>query len=98
MHRLFQEKDRTYDYFTQNNTLEGLDLPELKLERNWTDLCVELFWCIIIGIPSIIWFIKFSFTSTLLAKLIFLTIVSIVYIILQLMINMSVIKTDKKTN
>jgi hypothetical protein len=55
-----------------------------------------MFWFLIVGVPSVIWFIKFNFNSTLSAKIILAIIFLVTYVILQLMINMSVIKSDTK--
>ena len=96
LHKLFQEKDRIYDHFVQHDTFDGLGKSNVPLNRNYTDLIIYLVWLIIIGVPSLIWFGQFLFVSTWFAKMIFAFIVLIGYFILQRMINMSVIKTDKK--
>jgi len=96
LYKLFQEKDRIYDHFIQHDDFQGLGVPQVPVVRNYVDLLIECFWLTIIGIPSLIWFIKFIFNSTLFAKIIFLIILLIAYVILQLMINMSVIKSDTK--
>jgi hypothetical protein len=49
-----------------------------------------------IGLPSLIWLMKFLLISTWTAKMIFALIILIAYFILQRMINMSVIKIDTK--
>lgn len=59
-------------------------------------MLIQVFWLIIIGIPSLIWFGKFLLISTWFSKIIFALIILIAYFILQRMINMSVIKTDTK--
>ena len=57
---------------------------------------IQLFWLLTIGIPSLIWFLKFLLVSTWFPKLTFGIIILIAYIITQRMINMSVIKADTK--
>ncbi|UJR37542.1 hypothetical protein I4U23_030244 [Adineta vaga] len=96
LHELFQEKDRIYDHFLRHDTFDGLGVPKVPLNRSYTDIAVEIFWLIVIGIPSLKWFIQFLLVSTWSAKIIFALVILIGYIILQAMINMSVIKLDTK--
>ncbi|CAF4358381.1 unnamed protein product, partial [Rotaria sp. Silwood2] len=88
--------DRIYEHFVQHDNFDGLGVPEVSVVQNYSDLLIEIFWLVIIGIPSLIWFIKFILHSTLFGKIIFTLIILTVYVILQLMINMSVIKNDGK--
>lgn len=96
VHQLFQEKDRAYDHFVKHDDFQGLGLPEVPVARNVSDLLMVLFWHAIIGIPSLIWFIQFILNSSLIAKIIVFVIILIIYVILQQMINVSVIKADAK--
>jgi len=96
LHTLFQEKDRIYEHFVQHDNFQGLGVPEVPVVRNYSDLLIEIFWLGIIGIPSLIWFIKFILNSTLFAKILCVIILLVIYVILQLMINTSVIKSDAK--
>ena len=89
-------KDRLYDHFIQHDTFDGLDVPKVPLNRNYTDILIQLFWLTTIGIPSLGWFIKFLLVSTWFAKMIFGLIIIISYYILQRMINMSVITNETK--
>ncbi|UJR08668.1 hypothetical protein I4U23_012926 [Adineta vaga] len=97
LHQLFQEKDSIYEHFLQHDNFAGLDLSEVSVVQNYSDVFIQLFWLISIGCPSLIWFFQFIFHSTLFAKIIFSIAILIAYIIVQLMINMSVIKSDTKT-
>lgn len=97
LHKLFQEKDRIYDHFVQHDTFDGLGKPKAPSNRNYIDLTIYTIWIIIIGIPSLIWFGRFLFISTWFSKMIFAFIILIAYLIIQKLINMSVIKTDSKT-
>ena len=97
LHRLFQEKDRVYDHFVQHDTFDGLGLPRLSIGRNIYDLGIELFWLLVIGVPSLFWLVRFVFNSSLYGKIIFGVIIVIAYGALEWMINKSVIKTDTKT-
>ncbi|CAF1177749.1 unnamed protein product [Rotaria sordida] len=96
IHKLFQEKDRIYDHFVQHDNFDGLGVPEVPVVRNYSDLLIEIFWIVTIGIPSLVWFGKFIFHSTLFGKIIFALIILMIYVIVQLMINMSVIRSDVK--
>lgn len=96
LQQLFQEKDRIYDHFVKHDDFQGLGLPEVRVARNYSDLLMVLFWHAIIGIPSLIWFIQFILSSSLLAKILVFVVILIIYVILQQMINVSVIKTDAK--
>ncbi|CAF1097206.1 unnamed protein product [Adineta ricciae] len=98
LHHLFQEKDRVYEHFVQYDNFVGLGVPQIPVVRNYSDLLIQLFWLLIIGFPSLIWFVQFIFHSTFLAKIIFSIIIFLAYVTLQLMINMSVIKSDTKTS
>lgn len=77
VHELYREKDEIYDYFAQHGTFEGRGLPKVETSRNYYDLLIELGWIVVIGIPSIIYFLQFLWTSSILAKFIFLIIVII---------------------
>lgn len=90
-------QDRVYDHFVQNDTFDGLGVPQVPLNRNLTDFFIQLFWLVAIGIPSLFWFFKFILFSSILAKLIFAVILLVAYLIIQRMINMSVIQSDLKT-
>ncbi|CAF3236758.1 unnamed protein product [Rotaria socialis] len=94
--KLFQEKDRIYDSFVQHDDFDGLGAPELPIVRNYSDLLIQFFWLLTIGIPSLVWFINFIIHSTLLAKIIVGSVILVIYAVIQLMINMSVIKSDEK--
>ncbi|CAF3249312.1 unnamed protein product [Rotaria socialis] len=86
VHELYREKDKIYDYFAQHGTFEGNGLPRLETSRNYYDLLIELGWIMIIGIPSIIYFFQFLWTSSILAKFIFVIIISIATVIGRTMI------------
>jgi hypothetical protein len=96
LHELFQEKDRLYEHFVQNDTFAGLGVPKISLVPNYSDVFIQFFWFITIGIPSLIWLARFLITSTWYAKLIFALIILIAHFIFERMINMSVIKKDTK--
>ncbi|CAF2961015.1 unnamed protein product, partial [Rotaria sp. Silwood2] len=86
IHELYREKDKIYDYFVQHNTFEGNGLPRIEIPRNYYDLLIQLGWTIIIGIPSIIYFFQFLWTSSLLAQIIFVIIICIATIGVRTMI------------
>ena len=96
LHRLFQKKDRVYDHFVRHDTFDGLGLPRVPVVRNRFDLAIEVFWLLVIGVPSFVWLSQFVLSSSLYGKVIFGGILLIAYGILQWMINMSVIKSEKK--
>lgn len=77
VHQLYQEKDRIYDYFVQHGTFEGNGLPRVEIRRNLYDLIIELTWISLIGIPSLVYLLKFLWTSSVLAQLIFVILVTI---------------------
>ncbi|CAF4227221.1 unnamed protein product [Rotaria magnacalcarata] len=77
VHELYREKDKIYDYFAQHGTFAGNGLPRVEISRNYYDLLIELGWVVIIGMPSIIYFFQFLWTSSILAKFIFVIIISI---------------------
>lgn len=93
----FYLKDRIYDHFVRNDNFDGLGVPEVPVVRNYSDFLTEVFWLIVVGVPSLVWFVNFILHSTMFAKIILTLIILAVYLILQLMINMSVIKSDVKT-
>ena len=86
-----------YDHFVRHDTFDGLGLPRVPIARNLSDLCVVLFWLLVIGVPSLFWFVQFVLNSSFYGKVIFGVVIVIAYVILEWMINMSVIKTDTKT-
>ncbi|CAF5095760.1 unnamed protein product, partial [Rotaria sp. Silwood1] len=45
--------DRIYDHFVQHDNFDGLGLPEVPVVRNYSDLLIEIFWLVTIGIPSL---------------------------------------------
>ncbi len=77
VHELYREKDEIYDYFNQHGTFEGNGLPRVEISRNYYDLLIVLGWTIIIGLPSIIYFFHFFWTSSFPARLILLIIICI---------------------
>ena len=77
IHELYLEKDEIYDYFARHDTFEGNGLPRVEVPQNYYDLLIELGWIIIIGAPSITFFFQFLYTSSLLAKLLFVPIMYI---------------------
>ncbi|CAF4182815.1 unnamed protein product, partial [Adineta steineri] len=97
LQELFQEKDRIYDHFVQNDTFDGLGLPKVTLNRTYYDILIECFWLVIIGVPSLKWFLQFLLVSTWFAKMMFVLVIILGYVIIQGMINMSVIKIDTKS-
>jgi len=93
VHQLYQDKDRIYDYFVQHGTFEGNGLPRVEIRRNLYDLIIELTWMALIGIPSLIYLLKFLSTSSVLAQLIFVILVTIATIGVRAMI--AVTETDR---
>ena len=77
VHNLYQEKDQIYDYFDRHNTFEGHSLQRIEIPRNYYDLIIQIFWMIIIGVPSIIYLVNFLWTSTFLAQMIFVIIIAL---------------------
>jgi len=43
LYKVFEEKDRIYDRFVQNDNFQGLGVPEVPVVRNYSDLLIELF-------------------------------------------------------
>jgi len=72
-------------------------VPNVPLGPNYHDVFIQFFWLLTIGIPSLYWLGKFLLASTWFGKMIFALGLLIAYIVLQRMINMSVIKTDTKS-
>lgn len=70
VHNLYREKDEIYDYFARHDTFEGHGLTRIELPRKYFDLIIELTWILIIGVPSIYYFLQFLWTSSLLAQII----------------------------
>ena len=70
VHELYREKDDIFDYFDKHGTFEGNGIPRVDIPRNYNDLLILLGWVIIIGIPSVIYFVQFLWTSSLWAQLI----------------------------
>ena len=77
VHQLYREKDEIYDYFVRHDTFEGNGLTRVEIPRNYRDLCIELFWVMTIGVPSLIYLVQFLWTSSFVAQLIFLILVMI---------------------
>jgi len=77
VHKLYQEKDEIYDYFVKHGTFEGLSRPRIEIQRNYYDLLIELTWILIIGVPSVIYLLKFLLTSSYLAQIIFIILICI---------------------
>ncbi|UJR16396.1 hypothetical protein I4U23_003299 [Adineta vaga] len=76
IHKLFQEKDKIFDYFVQHGTFDGAGNPKAtNLHRRKQDLIIELCCLIFIGLPSIYLFIKFLLTASIFSQLIFFLIV-----------------------
>jgi hypothetical protein len=69
----------------------------VHLVPNYHDVYIQFFWLITIGIPSLYWLGQFLLASTWFGKMIFALSILIASIVLQRMINMSVIKTDTKS-
>ncbi|CAF1140090.1 unnamed protein product [Rotaria sp. Silwood1] len=86
VYKLYEEKDKIYDYFVHHDTFEGNGLTRVETQRNYYDLLIELSWMIIIGIPSIFYLIKFLWTSSFIAQLIFLIVVILATIGVRAMI------------
>jgi hypothetical protein len=75
IHNLYVEKDQIYDYFVRHDTFEGNGLQRIEIPRNYYDLFIELAWMLIIGVPSIIYLLKFLWTSSFLAQIIFVILI-----------------------
>ena len=71
IHQLYREKDEIFEYFVQHDTYEGNGLPRVEVPRNYQDLLIELGWMLIIGVPSIVYLLKFLWTSSIIAQIIF---------------------------
>lgn len=72
VHQLYREKDDIFDHFAKNDTFEGKGLPRYEIPRNYSDLMVVLGWMVVIGVPSIIYFIKFILTSSIFSIIVLL--------------------------
>ena len=96
LYKLFEEKDRIYDHFVRNDSFVGLGPPPFALKRNRSDLFISIFFFLLTGIPSVLWFVQFLLFSSLFSKGVFLLCAFVLYFVLQWMINMSVID-EKKT-
>ena len=70
LYKLYEEKDKVFDYFARHDTFDGKGLPRTVIPRNKQDLFIVLGWFTVIGIPSIIYFVKFLLTSSLVSQLI----------------------------
>ncbi|CAF3780471.1 unnamed protein product [Rotaria sordida] len=92
VYKLYKEKDQIYDYFVRHDTFEGNGLARVEIQINYYDLLIELSWMIIIGIPSIFYLIKFLWTSSFIAQLIFLIVVILASIGVRAMIAMTEIE------
>ncbi|CAF0967516.1 unnamed protein product [Rotaria sordida] len=76
IHKLFQEKDKIFEYFVQHGTFDGAGNPKaLDLKRRKQDLIIELSCLILIGLPSIYLFILFLLYGSLCSQIIFLFII-----------------------
>ena len=75
VHQLYREKDEIYDYFVKHDTFEGRGPPRVELPRNTSDLFIELGWMALIGIPSFFYVLKFLWTSSFLAQIIFASVI-----------------------
>jgi hypothetical protein len=47
----------------------------VEIPRNYTDLLIELGWIVVIGIPSIIYLLKFLWSSSFIAQIIFIILI-----------------------
>jgi hypothetical protein len=77
VHKLYQEKDRTYDYFTRHDTFEGNGLSRVEVPRNTSDLLIQCAWMVIIGVPSIVYLCRFLWTSSFLAQFLFVIVIGL---------------------
>lgn len=77
VHELYRKKDETFEYFARHGTFEGNGLPRVEVPRNYYDLIIELSWITILGIPSVIYLLKFLYTSSIVAQIIFIFIIFI---------------------
>jgi hypothetical protein len=59
----------------QHGTFDGAGNPRANLKRKKQDLIIELICLILIGLPSIYFFIKFLLFASLFSQIIFLLIV-----------------------
>lgn len=75
MYKLYEEKDEIYDYFVKHGTFEGRGLPRTEIARNYSDLFIELSWMLLIGVPSLIYLLKFLWTSSFLVQLIIIILI-----------------------
>ncbi|CAF1153068.1 unnamed protein product, partial [Adineta ricciae] len=76
IHKLFQEKDKTFEYFVQHGTFAGAGNPKAtNLPRRKQDLIIELLCLIFIGLPSTYFLTKFLISATILLQISFLLIV-----------------------
>ena len=75
VYRLYEEKDKIYDYFVQHGTFEGRGLPRTEIVRNYSDLFIELSWILIIGVPSLVYLFKFLWTSSVFVQLILIILI-----------------------
>ncbi|CAF1314506.1 unnamed protein product [Adineta steineri] len=72
IHKLFQEKDKTFDYFVQHGTFDGAGNPKaVNLKRKKQDLIIELACLLLIGLPSIYLSIKFLLFASIFTQIIF---------------------------
>lgn len=95
LYELFEEKDHVFDHFVRNDSFAELGRPAFALKRNRSDLFISIFFFLLTGIPSVLWFVQFLLVSSLFSKGVFLLCGFVAYFILQWMINMSVIDEKK---
>jgi len=76
IHKLFQEKDKVFDYFLRHDTFAGAGNPVARdLGRKIQDLIIEIVCLIVIGLPSLYYFIKFLLTASVRSQIILIIIV-----------------------
>jgi len=76
VHKLFQEKDKIFEYFVQHGTFEGAGNPKATdFKRRKQDLIIEIACLVIIGLPSIYLFMKFLLFGSIWLQIIFLLVV-----------------------
>jgi len=90
LHKLFQEKDKVFEYFLTHKTFNGRGLPMTNnLKRKSQDLIIELLCLFFVGIPSIVLLVIFLWTSSLQSQIILVTLVMATVLGVRLMIHTS---------
>ncbi|XP_022081945.1 1-acyl-sn-glycerol-3-phosphate acyltransferase gamma-like [Acanthaster planci] len=91
IYNLYEKKDELYEHFLEHDTFTGYDHRSgFVMPKRWGPLIVEVFWLLVLGLPTLYQLLKILTTGSAVATATALGIVVVLYFLIKYMIGATV--------